>query len=79
MEQFRKYLEKRINKEIINNRVKLRELEIKTRYIPESFEYLDEVEFMMDYTPDKSVIIGVAVEKDIVKRIMFGYYIVKIY
>ncbi len=73
MELLKKYLDLKINISFIGNSGEMKSLGISPRYIPESFEYLDEMEFLLDYKPEMKIVFAVAVEDEVIKRMMFGW------
>jgi len=73
MEQFRKYIDCQLNINKVHDNAVYKKLAIKPRYIPEIFEFFDEMEFIIDYTPEKYIVIGIAIEKELIKRVMMGW------
>lgn len=73
MESLKKYLDLKINISFIANPGEMKSLGISPRYIPESFEYPDEMEFLLDYKPEMKIVFTVAVENEVIKRMMFGW------
>ena len=73
MNSLKKYLDLKINTSFIGNPDEIKSLGITPRYIPDSFEYLDEMEFLLDYKPEIKIVFTVAVEGESIKRMMFGW------
>ena len=73
MNSLKKYLDLKINTSFIGNPDEMKSLGITPRYIPDSFEYLDEMEFLLDYKPEIKIVFTVAVEGVSIKRMMFGW------
>ena len=73
MKRFQKYLDKTLNEQFIGDEQELHHLNINVRYCPESFDFLDEIEFVLTYQADMDIVISVAVEDMLIKRIMIGW------
>lgn len=71
MEQFRKYIGKKINLENVKNSQQLNIFEISCDTFLEPLEGFDEIEFSTNFY-NQDIFIGVAVQTGEIKRIMFA-------
>ncbi|MEW5762235.1 MAG: hypothetical protein AB1776_03425 [Bacillota bacterium] len=72
MDRFRRYLGCRLNLQNLKNDEPLRCLGIACTYAPDPPEDFDEFEFRTCFRGEDNVVITIALELGIIKRIMFG-------
>jgi hypothetical protein len=72
MERFRPFLGKKFNLERIKDAEGLKAFHVTCTYLPDPPAGFDEFEFRTDFSALQEVVITLAVEKGIIKRVMFS-------